>query len=256
MPARTVEIIAEIDRLLEPGRFADYGPNGLQVPGKEEISTLASGVSAHVELFEQARESGAEMLLVHHGLFWGSGPGPIDLAMKRRLKLLFDSEIALAAYHLPLDAHLEVGNNALIARALGAERLTPFAVHKGELIGCIGRLPEKLSAAGASGLFAKVAELTGRKPLVFDAGPDEVKTIAIVTGAGSDYMVEAIVAGADAFITGEPAERAMAIAREGGIHFIAAGHYATEVFGVKRLGEHLAKRFDLHHVFLDAPNPV
>ncbi|HEY1689290.1 MAG TPA: Nif3-like dinuclear metal center hexameric protein [Solirubrobacteraceae bacterium] len=256
MPARTLEIVAEIDRLLEPGRFVDYGPNGLQVPGREEVSTLATGVSAHVELFEQAIESEADLLLVHHGLFWGSGAGPIDLAMKRRLKLLFDSDLALAAYHLPLDAHLEVGNNALIARALGAERLTPFALHKGQPIGCIGRLRERLNAAGSDGLFAEVARLTGQEPLVFDAGPEEVKTIAIVTGAGSDYMPEAIAAGADAFITGEPAERAMAIAREGGIHFIAAGHHATEVFGVRRLGEHLAKRFELRHVFLDVPNPI
>lgn len=256
MPARTVEIIAEIDRLLEPGRFADYCPNGLQVPGKDEVSTLATGVSANVELFERAKQSDADMLLVHHGLFWGPGPAPIDLSMKRRLQLLFDADIALAAYHLPLDAHLEVGNNALIARALGADRLTPFALHKGQPIGCIGRLGEKLSAAGPDGLFAKVAQLTGREPLVFDAGPDEVGTVAIVTGAGSDYMQEAIAAGAHAFITGEPSERDMAIAREGGIHFIAAGHYATEVFGVNRLGEHLAKRFDLRHVFLDVPNPI
>lgn len=257
MPVSITDILAEADRLLEPARFQDYGPNGLQVPGPEEVSTIVTGVSAHIELFERARAEDADLVLVHHGLFWGSGVGPIDIAMKRRLRLLFDSDIALAAYHLPLDAHPEIGNNALIAKALGAEHLRPFAVHRGEHIGFIATLPEKgIAAAGQTGLFARVQELTGREPLVLAHGPTVVRNVAIVSGAGTDHLPEAIAEGADAFITGEPAERAMALAAEGGIHFVAAGHHATETFGVKRLGEHLAQRFGLRHVFIDIRNPI
>lgn len=251
------DILAEADRLLEPARFHDYGPNGLQVPGTELISTLVTGVSAHVALFERAIAADADLILVHHGLFWGSGAGPIDAPMKRRLKLLFDSDTALAAYHLPLDAHPQLGNNALIAKALGATDLTPFATHRNQHIGFIATLPDQgIPARGETGLFAHVTDLMGQQPLVFDAGPDTVKTVAIVTGAGTPHLPEAIAAGADAFITGEPAERAMAEATEGGVHFIAAGHHATETFGVRALGEHLAERFGLRHLFMDVRNPI
>ena len=262
MPAVTAaEIIAELDRILEPERFNDYGPNGLQVPGAAEVATLATGVSANVELFELAVAEQAQLLLVHHGLFWGQGPGPINAAMKRRLKLLFDANIGLAAYHLPLDAHAEYGNNALLARALGATNLEPFALHHGEPIGFLATLPNSGGANPGDGvpaadLFARVREATARDPLVFDAGPECIRTIAIVSGAGSDYLADAAAAGADALLTGEPAERVMAGAREAGLHFIAAGHYATETFGVRALGEHLAETFGIRHVFLDVPNPI
>jgi dinuclear metal center YbgI/SA1388 family protein len=254
MPADVSDILQEIDSILEPARFQDYGPNGLQVPGQTLVKTLATGVSAQAELFELAAAERAELLIVHHGLFWGTGPGPIDAALKRRLKLLFDADMGLAAYHLPLDAHPELGNNALLARALGSEDLTPFALHRGEPIGFIATLPEP--GLTSTELFARVERITSREPLVFDAGPDRVRRVAIVSGAGADHLAEAASAGADAFLTGEPAERVMAQAREARLHFIAAGHYATETFGVKRLGEHLAERFDLREVFIDLPNPV
>jgi dinuclear metal center YbgI/SA1388 family protein len=260
------EIVAELDRILEPQRFDDYGPNGLQVPGASEVTTLATGVSANVELFEQAVAEQAQLLLVHHGLFWGSGSGPIDATLKRRLKLLFDANIGLAAYHLPLDAHAQYGNNALLARALGATKLEPFALHHGEPIGFLATLANADGANPGDGspgegipaddLFTRVREITARDPLVFDAGPARIRTIAIVSGAGSDYLADAAAAGADALLTGEPAERAMAAAREANLHFIAAGHYATETFGVNALGEYLAERFGVRHVFLDVPNPI
>jgi dinuclear metal center YbgI/SA1388 family protein len=174
--------------------------------------------------------------------------------MKRRLKLLFDADVSLTAYHLPLDAHPELGNNALIARALGADTLEPFALHEGEPIGFLARFPGE--GVEASALFSQVATLTARTPLVFDAGPAQVRNLAIVSGGGSNYLGEAVAAGADAFLTGEPTERVMNEAEEASIHFIAAGHYATETFGVKRLGEYLRERFDLEHLFLDIPNPV
>jgi dinuclear metal center YbgI/SA1388 family protein len=255
------EIVAELDRILEPQRFDDYGPNGLQVPGASEVTTLATGVSANVELFELAVAEQAQLLLVHHGLFWGQGPGPIDAAMKRRLKLLFDADVGLAAYHLPLDAHPQFGNNALLARALGATKLEPFALHHGEPIGFLATLDDADGANPDDGiaadvLFTRVREVTARDPLVFDAGPARIRKIAIVSGAGSDYLADAAAAGADALLTGEPAERAMANAREANLHFIAAGHYATETFGVNALGEHLAEHFGVRHVFLDVPNPI
>jgi dinuclear metal center YbgI/SA1388 family protein len=260
MPALTSAIIDELDRILEPGRFEDYGPNGLQVPGAANVETIATGVSAHLELFELAAAESAQLLLVHHGIFWGSGPGPIDAQLKRRLEVLFDADIGLAAYHLPLDAHPQFGNNALLARGIGAEDIEPFALHHGESIGFIARFPG--DGIPASDLFTRVRELTAqdgpaaREPLVFDSGPAQVRTIAIVSGGGSDYLADAAAAGADALLTGEPTERVMAQARELGLHFVAAGHYATETFGVKCLGELLAERFDLRHVFLDVPNPI
>jgi len=254
MPASVSDVLAEIDRLLEPGRFEDYGPNGLQVPGPDDVDTIATGVSAHAELFEVAASERAGLLLVHHGLFWGSEPGPIDAVLKRRLKILFDANIALAAYHLPLDAHPEFGNNALLARALGAESVAPFARHHGQPIGVIAVLAGEGLPSGE--LFERVRAITSRQPLVFDSGPALVRRLAIVSGAGADYLDEAKAAQADALLTGEAAERTMAQARERSLHLIAAGHYATETFGVRRLGEHLAARFELRHVFLDVPNPV
>lgn len=255
MATPLTELLAELDRLLEPARFSDYGPNGLQVPGHPEVERIATGVSASADLFEQAAEARTDLVIVHHGLFWGSGPiGPIDTALKRRLKLLFDADMSLAAYHLPLDAHPQVGNNAQIAHGLGAQALEPFALHAGEPIGFIA------SFAGdglhANELFVKVAELMDREPLVFDTGPPQIRRLAIVSGGGSDYLADASACGVDAFLTGEPTERVMTQAREAGVHFIAAGHYATETFGVRRLGEHLAERFDVNHRFIDIPNPI
>jgi dinuclear metal center YbgI/SA1388 family protein len=254
MAASSDQIIAELDRLLEPQHFADYCANGLQVPGPDIVTRIATGVSAHAELFERAAQERAQLLIVHHGLFWGEGFRVIDSTLKRRLALLFEADIGLAAYHLPLDAHPELGNNALIARALGAERLERFALHHDAPIGILAAIPEPGLAAPE--LFAHIAQMTAREPLIFDEGPQTVRTLAIVSGAGADYLRDAADAGADAFLTGEPAERVMAEAREAGVHFIAAGHYATETFGVRHLGEHLARRFELTHTFLDVPNPV
>jgi dinuclear metal center YbgI/SA1388 family protein len=260
MPAPTSEILAEADRLLDPRRFEDYCVNGLQVPGPDHVRTIATGVSAHAALFELAAGERAELLLVHHGLFWGSGVRAVDPMLKHRLQLLFDAGIALAAYHLPLDAHPELGNNALLARALGADgELTPFALIHGEPIGFVATLADDDDAdrgLPAHELFARVESVTERQPLVFDAGPARVRRLAIVSGGGTDFTADAAAAGADALLTGEPTERSMALARESRVHLIAAGHHATETFGVRALGEHLAERFGLRHVFLDVPNPV
>lgn len=257
MPSAPIaEVLTEIDRVLEPTRFDDYAVNGLQVPGPAHVRTIATGVSAHAELFERAEREGVELLLVHHGLFWGSGVRSLDPMLKRRLQILFEADIALAAYHLPLDAHPRLGNNALLARALQAQAddLTPFALHRGQPIGFLATFPD--DGLAPEELFARVHAVTAREPLIFDTGPARIRTLAIVSGGGTDYTADAAAAGADAFLTGEPSERTMAQAREAGIHLIAAGHHATETFGVKRLGEYLRERFGLNHVFLDVPNPV
>ncbi len=254
--AKTEALVAALDEALEQSKFEDYGPNGLQVPGPAETATVATGVTASAELFELAAQAGAGLLVVHHGLFWGDGFKTVDAKLKKRLELLFENGIALAAYHLPLDAHPGLGNNALLADALGAERSDePFAEYRGRQIGCLADLPgEGLTAAE---LDDRVRAATGgREPLVYDGGPPKVKRLAIVTGAGSGFLGAAAEAGADAFITGEVPERAMAEANEFDVRLIAAGHYATETFGVRALGDHLAERFGVDHVFLDVPNPV
>lgn len=241
------DLIGHLDALLNPSAFDDYGPNGLQVPGKAAIGTVVTGVSASIALFERAIELEADLVLVHHGLFWGA-TGPIDAQLKRRLQLLFDHDIALAAYHLPLDAHPEVGNNALLARAIGATDPQPFAG-----IGVRARL----GGIAPDELHARVREATGgREPLAFLAGPDAIHTIGIVSGGAARHLDDAIAAGLDAFVTGEPREPAMNDALENRIHFLAAGHYATETFGVRALGERLAAEFAITHHFADLPNPI
>jgi dinuclear metal center YbgI/SA1388 family protein len=247
-------IIAFLDDLLDPEAYDDYGPNGLQVPGKREIANVVTGVSANAELFVRAQETGADLVLVHHGLIWAGPPRPLDRASKQRLTLLFEADINLAAYHLPLDGHLEVGNNALLARELGAGAIEPFAAHKRATIGVRARFDGDGLAPTA--LAERVGAATRREPLAFLDGPERVRTVGIVSGAGADYLDDAIAAGLDAFVTGEPAERAMARAREAGVHFLAAGHYATETFGVRALGERLAERFGVRHTFVDVPNPI
>jgi dinuclear metal center YbgI/SA1388 family protein len=251
--ARRDEIIAFLDELLDAQSWDDYGPNGLQVPGGAEVSTVVTGVSAHRELFERAAEAGAELVLCHHGLFWRSQSRRVDAKMKERLKLLFDHDISLAAYHLPLDAHPEVGNNALLCDALGLERGERFGSVDGRAIGFVGRAPEPVALPE---LVERCTRALEREPLVFDGGPEQVASVGIVSGGGAGTLAEAIDRGLDAFLTGEPSEPGMADSREAGITFIAGGHWATETFGVRRLGELLAERFGVEHRFLAIPNPV
>ncbi len=247
-------MIAYLDELLEPDRYSDFAPNGLQVPGPDDVETVVTGVSASAELFERAAERDADLVLVHHGLFWNRAPLALTPAAKRRLQLLFEHDMALAAYHLPLDGHPEVGNNALLAEGLRCVDRAPFGLHDGVPIGVRARFAA--DGIAARELVHRVAALTDREPLVFLDGPDPVRSIGIVSGGGSDWLGDAAAAGLDAFLTGEPVERVMTQAAEDRIHFIAAGHYATETFGVRRLGELLAERFGIEHVFVDVPNPI
>jgi dinuclear metal center YbgI/SA1388 family protein len=242
------EIIGFLDDLLDAGAFEDYGPNGLQVPGTADVSVVVTGVSANLELFTRAAALRAQMVLCHHGLFWRKQPLEVDERRKERLKALFDSDMSLVAYHLPLDAHAEVGNNALICAGLGLERSEQFGD-----VGWIGRAPGPIAR---DDLVAGCRELFGQEPLVFADGPEAVQSVGVVSGGGAFALAEAIDRGLDAMVSGEPSEPAMAEAQEAGITFIAGGHYATETFGVRRLGELLAERFGVEHRFVEVPNPV
>ncbi len=246
------EIIAHLDDLLEIDSFSDYGPNGLQVPGAEEVTKVVTGVTALVlQLFESAAES-VELVITHHGLFWDFHPRTISPSMKRRLQALFETDISLAAYHIPLDAHPEVGNNALICTELGLEQAERFADYKGHTIGFVGRSAEGLDSPLAPALRGRLrpgAVRLGRRPR---PGPQRRDRV----GQRHGEFGQAIGLRLDAFLTGEPVEHVMADARENHVHFIAAGHYATEVFGVRRLGELVAERFGVEHRFVDVPNPI
>jgi dinuclear metal center YbgI/SA1388 family protein len=253
--ATLTEITARLDDLLDPASFPDYCPNGLQVPGREEVAMLVTGVSAGAELFERAIDAGAGAILVHHGLFWKGAPLHLDRPAQRRLRLLFDADVSLIAYHLPLDAHPEHGNNALLAQAIGAASWEPLPTSSGPPIGVAATLPH--DGVGIDELVTRTrAAVGGREPLAFTRGPERIRRVGIVSGGGSDYLADAISAGMDAFILGEPSERIMNQAHEAGIHVLAAGHYATETFGVRRLGDLLASEFGLAHAFVDVPNPI
>jgi len=246
--ARRDDIVAFANELLEVERFPEYGRPGLQVFGAEEVNKLACGVSSSRELFERAAAAGAQLVLVHHGLFWRNEPLVIDRRLKGRLQALFAADLSLVAYHLALDAHPELGNNALLAERLGLTYDAPFAE-----IGAGGRLMQPVAI---DELANRLREATGREPLVFAEGPERIERVAVITGGGGDRVIQAANEAYDAFVTGEPEEPALHSARELGIHFLAGGHYATETFGVRALAERLANEFALEWEYLELPNPV
>lgn len=240
-------IVARANELLEVDRWPEFAPAGLQVVGKEEVSKLACGVSASRELFERAEETGADLLIVHHGLFWRNEPLVVDRRLRGRLEALFRSEITLLAYHLALDAHPELGNNARLARAVGVQPQRPF----GEV--GVGGATAPTSIVE---LAERVASAVGREPLVFAEGPATVERVAIVTGSGGRFLIDAAREGYDALVTGEPEEPSLATARELGVHLVAAGHYATERLGVQALTALLAEEASVEWEFLEVENPV
>jgi dinuclear metal center YbgI/SA1388 family protein len=246
--ARRDDILEYARELLDLDAYPDYGPMGLQVVGAKEVTKVAAGVSSSRELFERAAQAGAELLVVHHGLFWENDPRVVDQQLKARLQALFDGDVTLAAYHLALDAHPEIGNNALLAGLLGIdsrERVLEW--------GFGGRLEP---AVGLDELASRLERGTGQKPQVFDGGPEAIERVAVITGGAARLFPQIAALGYDAYVTGEPAEPTLHAARELRTHFLAGGHYATETFGIKALAEKLAERFDLDWEFLDLPNPV
>src|SRR5215217_6967998 len=242
------EILAFAAEYLELDAYPDYGPMGLQVVGSEEVVKIACGVSASRDLFVGAAEAGAQLVLAHHGLFWDKDSRVVDHVLRGRLKTLFDYDLTLAAYHLALDAHPEIGNNALLAAELGVERERRFTDW-----GYGGRLQEPMPVSELANL---VQEKLDRPPLVFSYGPEKVASVAVLTGGAARYIREAAAGGYDCFLTGEADEPTKYAAKEAGIHFIAGGHYATETLGVRALAGKLADEFGVEWEFVDLRNPV
>lgn len=251
--ARRDDIVAYLDRELEVSRFRDYLPLGLQVEGADEVTHVATAVSASLEVFERAGEVGADMLIVHHGLFGSREDRRIRAFERRRLEALFRADITLLAYHLPLDAHPLLGNNACLARLLGIADHVAFAEHDGNAIGRAGRLPVPVSPTG---LAALLGGLLGSTPQVFPGGPGTLANVGIISGAGAREVGTARAAGLDALITGEPSEDLPYLATEHGVTVVTAGHNATETVGVQALGQRLTEVFGLRHTFLAVVNPV
>jgi dinuclear metal center YbgI/SA1388 family protein len=244
------ELLSRFDELLQPARFKDYGPNGLQVEGKPEIARIVSGVTASRALIEAAIDARADAIFVHHGLFWRGQDGRVVGWMKERLRLLLAHDINLFAYHLPLDVHAELGNNAQLGRVLGWQADQRFGEQD---LGFAG----DAAFDGPQALAQHVEAVLGRA--VTWVAPDAVRPIRRVawcTGGAQGFFEAAIAAGADAFITGEISEPQAHLARETGVAFIAAGHHATERYGAPAVAAHVAAQCGLEHRFIEIPNPA
>ncbi|OIN92001.1 MAG: Nif3-like dinuclear metal center hexameric protein [Comamonadaceae bacterium CG1_02_60_18] len=247
------ELVVAADALLQPERFRDYGPNGLQVEGRARVAKIVSGVTASRALIEAAIAAGADTLLVHHGLFWRGQSGCITGWMKHRLALLLAHDINLLAYHLPLDAHPELGNNAQLGLRLGWVGRARFGEQD---LGWLGERADGQTYASAQALADHLGLMLNRPVALVGQGRAAIKKIAWCSGAAQSYFEAAIAAGADAFVTGEMSEPQAHLARECGVAYLAAGHHATERYGAPALGAHLAQQFGLQHQFIDIDNPA
>jgi dinuclear metal center YbgI/SA1388 family protein len=239
-----------LNQLLDISRFHDYCPNGLQVEGHHTIQTIVSGVTASFDLLQAAVAAKADAILVHHGYFWRNEDASISGMKKRRIALLMAHNINLYAYHLPLDVHSQFGNNAQLGKKLGLIETGYFGEYdiavKGELT----------QATTLNALGEKISRTLLRKPMMIGDPDKIIRQIAWCTGAAQSYFEAAIQQDVDAFITGEISEQTVHAARESGVAFIAAGHHATERYGVQALGDHIAQKFDIRHQFIDIDNPV
>ncbi|MFA3790435.1 Nif3-like dinuclear metal center hexameric protein [Aliiglaciecola sp. SL4] len=246
-------LLTYLNQLLKPEKVKDYCPNGLQVEGASEIRTIITGVTASQALIDRAVELNADAILVHHGYFW-RGENPCIVGMKRqRIKQLINNEINLYAYHLPLDIHPELGNNAQLANRLNIDVISGLEAQNQQSVAMLGQFETPLTLQQLSN---NIETSLQRTPQVISGGKHNVKSIAWCTGGGQSYIEMAAEQGVDAFISGEISEQTVHVAREMGIHFIAAGHHATERYGAKAVGEYLARSFDLEVIFEDIDNPV
>ena len=255
MSAELSQLVQACQTLLTPERFKDYGPNGLQVEGKAQVDVLISGVTASKALIEAAIEAKADAILVHHGLFWRGQEGTVTGWMKQRLRLLLAHDISLLAYHLPLDAHPEWGNNAQLGRRLGWRADSQFGEQQ---LGCLGQAADDTVWPNAQALAAHLQQGLGRAPVW--VGADDVtrpiRRVAWCSGGAQSYFEAAIAAGADAFVTGEISEPQAHLARETGVAFFACGHHATERYGAPAVAAHVAAQLGLVHRFIDIDNPA
>jgi dinuclear metal center YbgI/SA1388 family protein len=249
MPQRHV-IDLHLKRLLEVDRFKDYGPNGLQVEGRAEIRHIVCGVTASLALIEAAIAAGADAILVHHGLFWRGQDGRVTGWMKQRLARLLAADVNLFAYHLPLDAHAELGNNAQLGRLMGWQADARFGEQE---LGFAGNLaaPQTLPELSAQ------LELQLQRPVLVAGGDGrQLRRLGWCTGGAQSYFESAIAAGVDAFVTGEISEPQAHLAAETGVAFIAAGHHATERYGVQAVAAHLARELGVTQQFIEIANPA
>lgn len=244
------DLVAHLDGLLEPSRFRDHAPNGLQVEGRGSVRRVVTGVSACQALLDAAVAVGADVVLVHHGYFWRNEPAAVTGLKRRRIATLIRNDISLIAYHLPLDVHPSLGNNAGLGRTLGLVASDFFGEQQ---LGCVGELPDAIDVGD---LAARLAVALGREPLLLGHPRTPVRRVGWCTGGAQGYFAEAIAAGVDVFVTGEVSEPCEHLARESGVAFIAAGHHATERFGVQSLAAHLSRHLGLDCRFIDVPNPV
>ena len=235
---------------LQVNDFRDYCPNGLQVEGRGEINRIVTGVTASAALIEAAVADGADALIVHHGYFWRGEDARITGMRRRRLGLLFQHNLNLFAYHLPLDAHPEIGNNATLARQLGLEIATRFGDQNVATLGTVA------SGSTVASFARTITEKLGRPPMVIGDAARPLRRIAWCTGGAQGMFEQAIALNVDAYLSGEISEQTVHLARESGVAYIAAGHHATERYGVQALGEHLAQRFGVQHRFIEIENPV
>lgn len=243
----------DLKALLRPEQFNDYCPNGLQVQGRAEVGRIVTGVTACRALIEAAVANGADLLLVHHGYFW-RGEDPTLTGLRReRIRALLHHDLSLMAYHLPLDVHPELGNNAQLGQRLGMRICGGFGKAGNQVLGLVGEPEAPLSG---SALAERLTRALNRDPQHIDPGPRPIRRIGWCTGAAQGQIEAAIAEGVDAYISGEISEPTVHIAREAGIHYFAAGHHATERYGVQAVGAWLAQRHGLTHTFVDIDNPV
>lgn len=247
------DLLQAFDTLLAPERFRDYGPNGLQVEGRETVRALVSGVTASRALIEAAVERKADAIFVHHGLFWRGQDGRVTGWMKQRLALLLAHDINLYAYHLPLDAHPELGNNAQFGQRLGLQADARFGEQD---LGFLGERSDGGDFSGSDALAEHVRRVLGRPVTCVAGATGPIRRIAWCTGGAQSYFEAAIAAGAQAFLTGEISEPQAHYARECGVSYLACGHHATERYGAPAVAAHVAQQLGLAHAFVDVDNPA
>jgi len=252
MAVALTTLVDETDRFLNAAQIPDYCPNGLQVEGRPQVRRIVSGVTASQALLDAAVEAHADVVLVHHGYFWKNEDPRLVGMKQRRLKTLLSNDISLLAYHLPLDVHPEVGNNVQLARLLGLTVEGLLEPDNPRSVGLVGSLATPLAPAE---FMRRIQSALGREPVMVE-GPGLIRRVAWCTGGAQGYIDQAVTAGVDAYLTGEISEPTAHIARENELSFFAAGHHATERYGVQALGEYLAKRFAIEHLFIDCPNPA
>lgn len=247
------ELIEYLDNYLQASKISDYCPNGLQIEGSQIVKTIIGGVTASQALIDEAIDSKADALLVHHGFFWKGEPSQITGIKRNRIKALLEKNISLIAYHLPLDIHPEVGNNIQLAKLLNLELMGSLDPSARPSIGVSARLASPITAADFKYL---VSQTLSRECMHIGDDSKMIHTIGLCTGAAQGMISQAVEQGLDAYLSGEISEPTVHIARESGVNYFAAGHHATERGGVLALGKHLQEKFAIHFEFKDIPNPV